>query len=77
MNGYPNKATYFFALHYLDYIQEIHSESYRFETYQDLEDYVMDMLEESDDSKGWHHDVIQHEIYEIDFIDLFEKLENE
>lgn len=76
MNGYTNKATYFFALHYLDYIQEIHLDN-RFETYRDLESYCMDMLEEFDNSKGWYHDVIQHEIYEIDFIDLFEKLENE
>jgi hypothetical protein len=76
MNGYVNEETYFFALHFLDDIQEVHLEN-KFENYQELENYCNDMIEELDTSENWFHDIIQHELQKVDFMDLFNKLENE
>jgi hypothetical protein len=77
MNGYSNQETYYFALWYLDAIQEMHLEN-NFSSWVELEMYCYDFLEEINSGiEGWAKDVISSELEKVDFRDLFEKLTNE
>jgi hypothetical protein len=82
MNGYANRETYYFAMWYLDSLQEIHLEN-KFKDWQDLQEFAVDLavpaILEVDISNAqmWAKDVITDELSKVDFRDLFDKLSNE